>query len=198
MASAHGPQRLPPSADSRQLDGPPTRSADPPPCLTRTTLVRVYNASLPYSRRRKAPHSWPAFPPAGWLHHPAISGIPGTPPSGPVLGHSGPSLQPGRGVFSGYPSRRFWPSLLTSTGQTVTTSRGPNHLLSALSSTPPAILLAIIPLSEHRIFQGGVNVTRNRRDQGRRRSRPPRLTTRRRHGVGIHAYLASLFEQLLA
>ena len=176
---------------SYSLSGSPSLPHSDDTC---PSLQRI--AALHFSRRRKAPHSWPAFPPAGGTIIPQSAAFRAPLLSGPVLGHSGPSLQPCRGVF--YPSRRFWPSLLTPTGQTVTTSRGPDPMLSALSSSTPAIFLAIIPLSEQRTDQGGVNVTRNRRAQGRRRSRPPRLTTRRRHGVGIHAYLASLFEQLLA
>ena len=174
---------------SYSLSGSPLPHSDD----TCPSLQRI--AALHFSRRRKAPHSWPAFPPAGGTIIPQSAAFRAPLLSGPVLGHPGPSLQPGRGVS--YPSRRFWPSFLTPTGQTVTTSRGPDPMLSVLSSTtlqPPANYTIV----RDRTFQGGVNVTRNRRAQGRRRSRPPRLTTRRRHGVGIHAYLASLFEQLFA
>ena len=111
-ASAHGPQRLPPSADSRQLNGPPTRSADPP-CLTQTTIVRVYNASLPYTSAdegRRPTAGLPFLLRVGTII-PQSAAFRAPLLSGPVLGHPGPSLQPGRGVF--YPSRRFWPSLLT-------------------------------------------------------------------------------------
>ena len=88
---------------SYSLSGSPSLPHSDDTC---PSLQRI--AALHFSRRRKAPHSWPAFPPAGGTIIPQSAAFRAPLLSGPVLGHPGPSLQPGRGVP--YPSRRFWPS----------------------------------------------------------------------------------------
>ena len=85
-------------------------------------------------------------------------------PTGSVLGHPGPSPPAGRGTT--HPCRRLGPAL-TTTGQNVTLRSAHDHSCQRLlhSPPPPSNLLE----SGQRIFQAGVNVTRNRQEQGRGR-----------------------------
>ena len=85
-------------------------------------------------------------------------------PTGSVLGHPGPSPPAGRGTTR--PCRRLGPAL-TTTGQNVTLRSAHDHSCQRLlhSPPPPSNLLE----SGQRIFQAGVNVTRNRQEQGRGR-----------------------------
>ena len=85
-------------------------------------------------------------------------------PTGSVLGHPGPSPPACRGTTR--PCRRLGPAL-TTTGQNVTLRSTRAHSCQWLLLSPP-------PPSNHsetrqRIFQAGVNVTRNRQEQGRGR-----------------------------